>query len=296
MKAFIITILIILPFISSFAQDKSTNSIQDQNLQLQTSLPKPRKLSNRVVAHRGGSMEAGVPDNSIEALNYAMNLGCYASECDIYITKDNQVIVAHADRQDKINGLYPWEATYEQIATAAKLLNGEKIPNLEEYLDRLLQGGTTKLWLDVKSINSIPPGEADEYTSRCSERASEIVRQKRANHFVEFIVAGEDIYIRTLKAAKGEWPCGLMDTKLSPQDFKDKGYKWANFQDTKVFYHNGQTSSLYSIEDYLKAGVAVSVYHVDTEQDKAWYGKRKDLFAMTTNYPKALLDALKKIR
>lgn len=239
-------------------------------------------------------METGVPDNSIEALNYAMGLKCYASECDIYITKDNQVIVAHADNHDKINGLYPWEATYEEIASVAKLPNGEKIPTLEVYLDRLLQGGSTRLWLDVKSINNIARSEADELTSRCSERASEIVRQKKANHFVEFIVAGKNIYDRMLKAANGDWPCGLMDTRLSPEDFKNSGYKWANFMDTRVFYHDGQFRGTYSIEDYQKAGVAVSVYHVDTEQDKAWYIRRKNLYAMTTNYPKALLEAINK--
>ena len=43
-------------------------------------------------------MEIGCPDNSIEALNYAIALGCFASECDVYLTKDDRVIVAHADR------------------------------------------------------------------------------------------------------------------------------------------------------------------------------------------------------
>ncbi|SEB17713.1 glycerophosphoryl diester phosphodiesterase [Pedobacter hartonius] len=281
-----------MPAITASAIQKDSSTVSFAGNLVIDSLPRPKKVNNHVVAHRGGSMETGVPDNSLEALNYAMGLKCYASECDIYITKDNKVIVAHADGNDKINGLHPWEATYEKIASVAKLPNEETIPTLEVYLDRLLQGGSTKLWLDVKSISSIQRSEADELTSRCSERASEIVRQKKANHFVEFIVAGKDIYDRTLKAAKGDWPCGLMDTGLSPEDFKNNGYKWANFQDTKVFYHDGQLKGAYSIRDYTDAGIAVSVYHVDTEQDKAWYVKRNDVYALTTNYPKALLKAL----
>lgn len=31
------------------------------------------------------------------ALEYAMSLGCYGMECDIYWTKDNDIIVAHAN-------------------------------------------------------------------------------------------------------------------------------------------------------------------------------------------------------
>jgi glycerophosphoryl diester phosphodiesterase len=294
MKISYIILLSLLALTANATQIKEGINSLPEKIQAKDSLTRPRKVDNRVVAHRGGSMETGAPDNSIEALNYAMELKCYASECDIYITKDNQVIVAHADELDKINGLYPWEATYEEIASIAKLPNGEKIPTLEVYLDRLLQGGSTRLWLDVKSINYSSSNQADELTSRCSERASEIVRKKKADHFVEFIVAKKSIYDRTLKAANGDWPCGLMDTRLSPRDFKNNGYKWANFMATKVFYHDGQLRGTYSIEDYQKAGVAVSVYHVDTQQDKAWYIRRKDLCAMTTNYPRALLEAINK--
>ena len=67
-------------------------------------IPVPEKVNNKVVAHRGGSAEAGTakyPDNSIASLSYAISLGCYASECDIYWTADNNVVVAHA-----ANGCY----------------------------------------------------------------------------------------------------------------------------------------------------------------------------------------------
>ena len=56
----------------------------------------PAPCYNKVVAHRGGSAECGVPDNSRASLKYAMGLKCYAMECDIYWTKDNDVVIAHA--------------------------------------------------------------------------------------------------------------------------------------------------------------------------------------------------------
>lgn len=73
-----------------------------------TEIKTPAEVGNRVVAHRGGSTEAGTrqfPDNSVAALNYAIGLGCYASECDIYLTKDDDVVVAHASAGCYINNL-----------------------------------------------------------------------------------------------------------------------------------------------------------------------------------------------
>ena len=118
-------------------------------------IPVPEKVNNKVVAHRGGSAEAGTakyPDNSIASLSYAISLGCYASECDIYWTADNNVVVAHAANGCYVNNLKPWEHTLDELRAAGKLSNGELLPTLEEFIDVALHAGTTRLWLDVKRI------------------------------------------------------------------------------------------------------------------------------------------------
>ena len=94
-------------------------------------IPVPEKVNNKVVAHRGGSAEAGTakyPDNSIASLSYAISLGCYASECDIYWTADNNVVVAHAANGCYVNNLKPWEHTLDELRAAGKLSNGELLP------------------------------------------------------------------------------------------------------------------------------------------------------------------------
>ena len=101
-------------------------------------IPVPEKVNNKVVAHRGGSAEAGTakyPDNSIASLSYAISLGCYASECDIYWTADNNVVVAHAANGCYVNNLKPWEHTLDELRAAGKLSNGELLPTLEEFID-----------------------------------------------------------------------------------------------------------------------------------------------------------------
>lgn len=255
-------------------------------------LPQPKEVNNKVVAHRGGSLEAGVPDNSLAALDYTIGLGLFAMEVDIYITKDDHVVVAHASAAGKINGFYPWEATYAQLADA-KLANGEQLPRLEDFLDRILAAGSTRLWLDVKSISAVPTSEADEYSSRAAERAAEIIREKKANNFVEFIVGRASILRRTLAASKGEWNTAYMNTGISPTSFLGQGTTWANLSIDNIFFNNGTMSGSYGIDDYAALGIKVSVYNVDTEQNREWYAARAtSLYAICTNYPQAMLTAL----
>lgn len=257
-------------------------------------LPKPIIPDNKVVAHRGGSMEVGIPDNSMEALDYTIGLGCFASECDVYITKDDRVIVAHADSKGKINGFYPWEATFDEIVSAEKLPNGEIIPSLEEYLDRIIEGNSTILWIDVKYLSFLPKEQADSLAIRAVEVSSDIVRHKGAQHYVELITPRVEVHQAAVDAANGDWAVGLMDTKRSPKYFKEKGYDWANFQNSVVFYYDDKTKGQYSIDDYLNQGIQVSVYHVDSDLNREYYVNRfDDMRALTTNYPAALMKKIK---
>ena len=69
------------------------------------------------------------PDNSLASLRYAIGQGCYGSECDIYWTKDDNVVVAHADGQCRINGMHPWEHTLAELRAGGGLSNGEQLPD-----------------------------------------------------------------------------------------------------------------------------------------------------------------------
>lgn len=268
-------------------KDKEYHEIAEQ-----VNLPQPKMVDNKVVAHRGGSIEAGVPDNSLAALDYSIEQGLFAMEVDIYVTKDDQVVVAHASGADKINGFYPWDATYAQLASA-RLSNGERLPLLEDFLDRILEAGSTRLWLDVKSITAVPATEADEYSSRAAERAAEIIREKKANNFVEFIVGKASVLRSALSAAKGDWNTAYMNTGVSPTRFLTAGTTWANFSINNIFFNNGSVSGDYTMEDYVNSGIKVSVYNVDSDENRAWYAARAaSLYAICTNYPQAMLKAL----
>ena len=163
--------------------------IPDPSIPVDDGFMKPAACSNTIVAHRGGASECGAPDNSMAALEYAMSLGCYGMECDIYWTKDDDIIVAHADGDCKVNNLQPWTATVAELRAAGRLSNGEELPTLEEFIRRVMvEGNCTRLVLDVKRVDK--PYAQPEYVVNAARRACEIVTEMKAKHFVELICTG----------------------------------------------------------------------------------------------------------
>lgn len=84
-----------------------------------------------IVAHRGYWDCAGSAQNSITSLKLADKIGCYGSEFDVHLTKDNVIVVHHDPNVGKID---IQTSTYKALKKE-RLKNGEKIPTLEQYLD-----------------------------------------------------------------------------------------------------------------------------------------------------------------
>ena len=237
------------------------------------------------------------------ALNYAIGLGCYASECDIYLTKDDDVVVAHASAGCYINNLKPWEHTLAELRAAGTLDNGEQLPSLADFIDVVLEAGTTRLWLDVKNItiDGKSTEEGREASARACERACEIIEEMDAQNFCEFIVTGNatkisssspvTIWQRSLAAAGAVGSNAGWMSFRNPADYISYGYPWANLS-TENLYFEGKTVNKngYSVQKFLDAGLKLSVYKADLDVDMDYYLTYKDkLYAICTNYPRKLL-------
>lgn len=255
-----------------------------------------------VVAHRGGSAECGYPDNSRASLQYAMSQKCYASECDIYWTKDDNVIVAHADGGGKVNGFYPWEATVAQIQAQKKLSNGETVPTLAEFIDIVMaEGSCTKLWLDIKNITS--PSTLTDYPINATKRACEIITEKKAKNFCEFICTGNATVWKSAIVYTQKAGCniGWMAGK-DPNGHKENSSTWANLCAKQYMTPYG---SKFTVSQFKDAGVAISVYNVDKKSGDSnavydssevnyYIQNYKDMKAICTNYPSWLMSELSK--
>lgn len=271
---------------------------QDDKPGIYTTEPAP--CDNKVVAHRGGARESGNPDNSRASLKYTMSLKCYAMECDIYWTKDNNVIIGHATDTYFINGLKPWEHTLTEIRKAGVLKNGETIPTLEDFLEIVqVEGNCTKLVLDIKNLD----GSLTAYPIKAVQRACEIIKERKAEKFCEFICTGNE----TVAAAAANCmvvygiPVGWMANK-NPAGHKAKGFNWANL--SAKSYMNPYGDGERTIDEFKNAGMQISVFNIDkaagdgnavyTDEAVNYYVNRyADLRFICTNYPKWMLSKLK---
>jgi len=276
------------------------SQIPNPNEEVDDGLMKPAACDNNIVAHRGGAAECGAPDNSLASLRYAVEQGCYGSECDIYWTKDDQVVVAHADAFCKINGMHPWEHTLAELRAAGTLSNGERLPSLEDFIAEVKKKEcSTRLWLDIKNITY--PSTLTEYAVNATRRSCEIATEMGAKHFVEFICTGNTSVMKASFAYAREAgiPIGWMNDR-SAGEYVGLGYPWANLATSHMCAEAGGKGAR-TIEEFERENVALSVYNIDRQagDGNAVYAAEavdyyctnaKRFKALCTNYPKWLKE------
>lgn len=251
------------------------------------------KKTYKVVAHRGGYLECNRPDCSISSLKYAIEIGCWGSECDICITGDNNVLVAHPKSGYLINGLTPYDHTLAELRAAGKLSNGEQLPTLQDFLEVILDKTQNPngmiLQLDCKRLtkNSV---EIDvNHTINAIRRACEIVREMKAQKMVEFLIpTGTDIFNSVSDLVINEYGIYLAwATCTNPSRYGKAG---AQLNYVKVL----GASTTYSPIDYFTAGVPLVLYGVDEEHEMdlvmPYYPNLRAIFS---NYPNALINKLR---
>ncbi|CAN5499559.1 hypothetical protein BH09BAC4_BH09BAC4_29640 [soil metagenome] len=128
----------------------------------------PRPFS--ILAHRSGGRTSDLlpsSENSLEIIKLASRLGATGIEIDVRYTKDGVPILYHDNtlnlRLIQKSGLTgPIEAyTYQQLNTLVRLVNGEKIPTLEEALETVINNTSLNfVWLDTKYIGPMDKVQA----------------------------------------------------------------------------------------------------------------------------------------
>ncbi|MVM32201.1 glycerophosphodiester phosphodiesterase [Spirosoma sp. HMF4905] len=128
--------------------------------------PKPFSI----MAHRSGGRTSDLlpaSENSVEIIKLASRLGATGIEVDVRFTKDGVPVLYHDNtlnlRLIQKNGLTgPLEDyTYQQLSTLVRLINGEKIPTLEEALETVVNNTSLNfVWLDTKYIGPMDKVQA----------------------------------------------------------------------------------------------------------------------------------------
>ncbi len=250
--------------------------------------------------HRGGYLESGHPDCSIAGLEYSIALKCKYSECDIVLTKDNDILIVHPSRQgdfDVVNGLVPSEHTVADIRKAGKLKNGEEIPTLREFITFLQNKEKNTIghvvWMDVKEMMVNGQIQYQLSIDACI-RAAEIVKEMNAQNVMEFIIpSGQGIYPHVRERVINEFKMNIgWMSATSPANYQGG---WAQLRYDKVIGENRTIDP----QVLFNANVPLSIYYTENK-DKSdeicdlvvpYYPHVKCRF---TNSPLQLIYKLKK--
>lgn len=143
-----------------------------------TSCTSTKFHDNHVIAHRGAWKDTGLPQNSLASFKAAAEMGCHGSECDVWLTVDDSLIVFHDAERD---GKRLDEMTYDEVISVP-LSNGELIPTLREYIVCSQKYPKTKLIIDLKTHN------APERTIRMFEKVHHLVMGLDYEASVEYLI------------------------------------------------------------------------------------------------------------
>lgn len=143
------------------------NNLPSESLELIYIRPFSQKVLKddfRILAHRSGGRTSdllAISENSLEMIGFTENFGSTGIEIDVRLTKDDVPVLYHDEdinirltKKSPLNGPIV-NYTYNEISRFIRLVNGEKIPALEDALLKVVDSTNLKVvWLDMKSVNN----------------------------------------------------------------------------------------------------------------------------------------------
>ena len=232
---------------------------------------------NPVIAHRGAWKETGHPQNSLASFKAAAELGCHGSECDVWITADDSLVIFHDPKRD---GMLLETSTYADIV-AKPLANGEKISTLREYITVSQQYPQTKLVIDVKNHKD------PERTRAVFHEIDKVVKEMNYESKVEYLIAYLPLFKEFCSmtdrpiAYLGRWRDELPE--MHPDTIALYGVKYLDYQDVHYEAHPEW------LERFKADGIHLNVWTVNSEESMDFYLANKFNY-ITTDYPTLLLQ------
>lgn len=234
-------------------------------------------IKNSVIAHRGAWKHTGATENSIAALQHAIDMGCEGSEFDVHLSADSVLYVHH---DDAIQGVEIEKADAATLS-ALKLGNGEALPTLEDYLKTGMKQNKTKLILEIK-----PSAISKERAIALTHRVMNMVRELKAEAWVDYISFDYEVCLEIMKLApyakvsylKGE----KTPAELASAGFYGLDYHYSVLQKNPSWIKSAKDNKL-----------TINAWTVNDEAVMDWLIKEKADF-ITTNEPEILLKKVKK--
>ncbi len=250
------------------------------------------KLS-KVIGHRGAAAYA--PENTIEGIHTAADMGIEWVELDVKLTKDDVPIIFHDDTLERTtngSGLVA-ETTYEDLKQLecgswfGDSFAGTKIPTLEEAIEALINR-------DLGFNMEIKPCAGRE--KETTEVALDMLSNYWDDHARLLISSFQHVSLEVARDIAGDWSRGLLlapeknaqgdDEGINP-DWKDV----ADYLDVRTVNLGASIATRDIIQDVIDLDLHPLIYTVndpvDARQFQSW-----GVEAMFSDEPDVILENL----
>ncbi len=159
---------------------------------------------NRQIAHRG-FWRAGATENSVLAVQYAINANLYGAEVDVYETIDGVIIVNH---DANCNGFNLSTSLYYDIDSKCD------VPTLEDFLSILRNNANFKLVIEIKFVHDVMS-------------ILRLIDKYQIHDQIEFLSFNR-LFCEAIIQANPKYRVGYLGDDLTPQYLYDNGYDIIN--------------------------------------------------------------------
>lgn len=214
----------------------------------------------KIIGHRG--VAAYAPENSLEGIHTAADMGVEWVELDVKLTRDQVPVIFHDDTLDRTtNGTGPIkERTLDDLRQLecgswfSGSFAGIKIPTLEEALDVLIER-ELGLNLEIKPC----PGRERE----TAEAALDILSQIWDDHERLLVSSFSLVSLETAFELAQDWHRGL----LIGEDWPENWGELADFLQVSCVNVNAASINREEVEEVTDKGLPVLAYTVNDAED-----------------------------
>lgn len=215
----------------------------------------------QIIGHRGAAAYA--PENTLEGIHTAADMGVEWVELDVKLTKDQIPIIFHDDTLERTsNGSGPVaEKTLEEIRNLecgnwfSESFSGIQIPTLEEALEVLIDR-EMGLNLEIKPC----PGRERE----TAEVALDILSQVWDEHDKLLISSFEHVCLEASLEMAEDWHRGF----LLPEEWPENWAELADYLKVSCINVNANTVTREQVESIIEMNLPILAYTVN-EPDQA---------------------------
>ncbi len=205
----------------------------------------------QTIAHRGEWRSESSAQNSRTSLRRALDLGIFGSEIDIWLTRDNHIMVNHDNKYDGVS----LQDTTFAACKRLRLSNGERMPELKQLLKILKRSKSpTRLVVEVKT-------HRDPQRSRaCAAMAVSEIRCRKLEDRVMYISFSIEA-CQTIHALAPDADVAYLEGDRAPEELHRMGLNGIDYHFSKFQAHPEWVGEAHRL------GMNVNVWTVDDPKD-----------------------------